>query len=270
LSLFFAPVFGRDHADVHGVATAIYEGKECGRIVGLESVWLENGDVDSYISDLGSYATQTPRQNGNVCSNGPITLAPNAFVKGDAHAGPDQSVAGASRVTGSTEPLDSLIVAPPVDPGPAASLNDNSQIPAGLLAGPDFVLEGNVTVPLPPGTYYINGDFRIGGGAGLNILGPTKIYVTGNVDIAGNGVTSGTPANLDFFPMGETARFAGDAAFSGAIYGPTTDVTIAGNGGLFGAVIGKTLTLQGNPSKIHYDEALTPVSQRFGRGKLVQ
>ena len=270
LSLFFAPVLGRHQADVLGVATAAYEGQPCSRIIGLDWVWLENGDVDSYNSDAGSYMSQMPGDKGHVCSNGPITVGSNGFVHGDAHPGPGYSVSGGSRVSGSIEPLAESLVVPPVDPGSAATENDNDQVPAGLLVGSDFVLEGTSAVSLPPGTYYIDGNFRIGGSARLELTGPTEIYVTGDVSIKGNGVTNATPSNLEFYPMGSTARLAGNMAFSGTIYAPATDVTIAGNGGLYGAVVGKTLTLEGNPTNLHYDEAIAPISSQFGRGKLVQ
>lgn len=270
LSLFFAPVLGHHEADVVGVATAACEGQTCSRLIGLDWVWLENGNVDSYNSDAGSYESQTPGENAHVCSNGSITVGSNGFVHGDARPGPGYTVSGSSRVSGSTEPRDEPIEAPPVDPGSATTENDNDQIPAGLLVGNDFVLEGSNTVSLPPGTYYVDGEFRIGGSACLDITGPTKIYVTGNVSIEGNGVTGTTPSNLEFYATGSTARIAGDRAFKGAIYAPTTELTISGKGGVYGAVLGKTLKLEGNPTNVHYDEAIIPFSSEFGRGKLVQ
>jgi hypothetical protein len=47
------------------------------------------------------------------------------------------------------------------------------------------------------------------------------------------------------------------------IYAPGTSVTVSGGGPLFGALVGKTLTVSGN-STIHQDLALPDVWSVFG------
>lgn len=54
---------------------------------------------------------------------------------------------------------------------------------------------------------------------------------------------------------GGTAAVTSNNDFYGVIYAPNTAVTIDGDSDIYGAVVGKTLTITGTGSG-HYDEAL--------------
>jgi hypothetical protein len=123
----------------------------------------------------------------------------------------------------------------------------------------------------------VRGDFTTKGGGqtsldsgsivipkGINV----KIWVLGNVDFSGNGMTNnnGLASTLSIYgvnaptaPASQTVKLAGSSRFFGTIYAPGADLKLAGGGsdGTFvGALAGKTAYLNGNTS-IRYDEALS-------------
>lgn len=278
LSLFFGRVFGTSNADASASATAMYDRWLCGPFVGIDQVSVPGSPLtDSYNSEEGPYGWPPPRDRGSVCSDGPISVEGAAVIKGDARAGKGYSVdiIGGATVTGSVgsrlKPLD----LPPVDASEAAVVNDNSQIPpipegnswrSPVDADGNFLLDGNKVIDMPPGTYYFN-DFTLTGQATFNISGPTTIYVTGNMERSGGTLVnnnSQVPSNLKIFMTGGTATVTSNNPFHGVIYGPNTAVTIDGDSDLYGAVVGKTLTLTGSGAG-HYDESLDLEEIEFPR-----
>jgi Flp pilus assembly protein TadG len=278
---FFANVMGFSNVDMTATATAEARYGFCGPLVGLDSLTMRgNSYTDSYDSSNGSYSSQIPGDQGSVCSNGPITLNGIVQVNGHANPGPTSSVTliGQAIVTGNTNPLPEEFTTEPTYVGDAATNNNNALIPplpngqSPLNANGDFVLnQGDIT--LPPGTYYFN-DFRIAGNATVTVTDLTIIYVAGTMDLGGNAVanTSQIPSNLQLYPLGSTARLAGNGEFYGVIYAPETDVQIAGNTAVFGAVLGKTLQVDatGVVRGIHYDEQLGPLRGVRARAVLVE
>ena len=270
VKLFFAPLIGVTEADLQATAVAMVERTLCGPLVGIESVSLHGTpQTDSYSSDEGPYSPSSARRNGSVCSNGPIEVIGNARIKGNANAGRGHqtTITGNAQVTGNTTPRTRPLTLPPVDLGDAEYINDNDFITSygdrgrgrgqnPLDADRNFSLTGNATYELPPGRYYFN-DLTLSGQSTLNISGPTVIYLTGDLDTAGGRLANDTeiPGNLKILMTGGTARLTGNIDFHAVIYAPNTDVTITGNGSLYGAVVGKTLDMRGT-GDIHYDEAL--------------
>lgn len=265
VNLFFAPVFGKDSTDITVHAIATTASSRCGLIIGLPSVTMSGGShTDSYNSKDGTYNQATSGYNGHVCTNGNITMSGPSNIHGDGHPGPNHGVTntGSSYVSGSKKPLAKLMSYPSVDPGNAATVNDNVTIPlsdngkAPLNSSKQFVLSGGDGVTLAPGTYYFSA-MTLSGGSSIRITGATTIYVTGSVDLSGGSVsnTSKIPKNLQLFPMGTKCVISGSSEFYGVIYGPTTPVTRTGDSDYYGAIVGSTLTLSG-AGGIHADEAL--------------
>jgi hypothetical protein len=112
---------------------------------------------------------------------------------------------------------------------------------------------------------------------GVKLEGTLNLYASGDVTIAGNGVsntltttpTSGTattslsqPKNLMIWGTGDstqTIKVAGNGQLSAVVYAPNAALEAKGggttDGGLFGAFVGKTVKMTGNEG-FHYDESL--------------
>ncbi len=222
-----------------------------GALFGRDDVTLNgNAYTDGYDSSLGPYGGANRFETGSVRSNGSISLVGNAMVKGDAIPGPNSSVTttGNAQVTGLKDPAASTT------DYPAATIPSN----AANLGNVD--LHGNATQTISSGTYYL-GDLSISGNAGLIVdpsSGPVTIYVTGSLSIAGNGITNlgGAPGQLSIVQIGNGgASFSGNASFAGTVYAPNSAVSLNGNGTLFGALVGASVSVHGN-SPIHYDQSL--------------
>ncbi|NQT16869.1 MAG: hypothetical protein HQ582_29195 [Planctomycetes bacterium] len=266
LRLFFAPVLGRNVADVNVSATAWSDHGVCGPFIGIE--WLDVGGgaiTDSFDSDESSYNPATARDLGSVCSDGPIKVSGNPIVNGDTIAGEDDVVTmgGDAVVTGYIGNRVSPLRFPPVDASQVAVVNDNDQ--AAPLPNGDpaidkhgrFRLNSGDVYDLPPGTYYFD-EVTLNGGSTLNFSGPTTIYVTGTFTRAGGSFVNNNTQiaqNLQILSTGGTFDITSDNNFYGVIYAPQSRVTLNGDADLFGAIVGNTLKCLGS-GMAHYDEAL--------------
>lgn len=267
--LFFGPILGTSEADVTATATAIYDHWLCGPFVGIQSVSVPGTPrTDSFDSTEGWYVSTAARDRGSVCSDGPINIDGNAVIRGDARAGKgyDVTITGTAQVTGDIGNREIPLNLPATDATQAASINDNAQVPLVLKgnswvspvdAAGNFLLDGNKNINLPQGTYFFR-DFTLAGNSVLTVSGPTTIYVTGNL-YRGGLVTvnnlSNRACNLQIIMTGGTAAVTSGNDFYGVIYAPNTDVTVDGSADLYGAIVGKTLTLTGTGAG-HYDESL--------------
>ncbi|MEK7205070.1 MAG: hypothetical protein AAB254_06130, partial [candidate division NC10 bacterium] len=188
---------------------------------------------------------------------GIVTVNSGGTVDGDAIVGPGGNPATAinnnGTITGSqgTEP--------------AAQNLPLSSIPAGLVNQGPLTISGNREVVLSEGTYWFT-SISITGNGRLRTTGAVKIYVTGNIDVGGNGIaTAGNlPPNLLIYgtvdpgdPSQKTTevKIHGNGDFFGAVYAPSAAIDVYGNGAVFGALTGNTAKINGNGG-FHYDEAL--------------
>ena len=269
INLFFGPLLGTSRADVTATATAILNRELCGPIIGID--WIKvpgNPLTDSYASADGPYDPVTAKNGGSLCSNGPIDVSGNAVVNGNSTAGKDEEtdISGGAKVTGSLSERRTVLELAPVDATNAAIFNNNINIPlvdhGGTMLSPvdadgNFKLEQYQTIELPAGTYYFR-DFKLASNSSVDLVGKTVLYITHDFDMAANStLNNGTsvPSNLKILMTGGKAKLTADAQIYGILYAPNTDVTFAGDADLFGAVVGKTLTITGN-SAVHYDEDL--------------
>lgn len=267
LVLFFASVLNKSSTNVETNAIALIDREFCGPFIGIESVSV-SGDsyTDSYDSNVGYYTVG--RDEGSVCSDGPVDVYGGAVVNGNATAGKDFDVeiTGKARVTGITGNRRRPLNLPLVDATEAAINNDNDSVPqvlkgntwTSLVDGQgNFLLDGTKEITLGPGTFYFN-DFTIKGQSIVNIKGPVKIYVTGNFERSGGaqvGSQSRIPGDLQILMTGGTASITSHDAFYGVVYAPNTHVTVDGSADYYGAIVGKTLVKTGTANG-HYDEAL--------------
>ncbi len=232
-----------------------------------------NAIVDSYNSNNGPYGGLNVLQNGDIGTNsikdGIISLN-NSKINGDVIVGPggyvsvaitqeSNAVLSGSKYSLSKEELFKNVQIPP-ETGPGTDLN---------IQGENIVTIG----PVPPATeaiYYYK-SISIGESGQLKITGKVKIYVSGTINVAGNGIINesegagfpGDPKKLDIrVTSNSDVKLAGNAAFYGGISAPNSTVSIVGGesltdkkGMIFGSVVGSTISFTGNV-KLHYDEGL--------------
>ena len=241
-------------------------------VLGGTNVSFSGGTSDSWDSRLGAYAASNCTTLGVTCdgdigSNGTVSLSGGAQVKGDANAvGTISGCAG--RVTGTcTTPA-------PATPMPSVSC------PAGFSAASD--------VPVVPGTYTAgtgalsmnagstltlnsaNSPFRLSDVTLRSVItipagsGHIDIYISGTLNItAGAFINNLTldPTKLTIWGCGASATNwsvrAGSNSFF-ALYAPNHPVGVSGSGAFYGALVGASVNNSGGAT-IHYDEALKAI-----------
>jgi Tfp pilus assembly protein PilX len=136
----------------------------------------------------------------------------------------------------------------------------------------DLSLASEKMLVMGPNTVvYVKGDFRMTGNAEI-IIAPgasLKMYVAGNVNLAGNGILNYTLDASKFslfgLPSCTDIQFGGNAEFTGVVYAPQANISLNGSGttvqDIVGAIVGARATLNGL-FQFHYDEAL-------GRAKIL-
>jgi hypothetical protein len=244
------------------------------------------GTTDSFDSRLGTYASQATKSDrfgtyasasGPVGTNGTILLQ-SAEVRGDSNAGPGYTTTlqGIANVTGATTSLTAAVVIPdtPLATFSAAAIvNDNgSWSTTGGTAynsvTKTLTVAGGNTLTLTKSTYFFT-KIILSGNSKLKVAsGPVRLYVTDQVDFSGGQIVNATqsPVNLQIFqqpyalptgytPSVKTATLSGGSSSAFVFYGPSTPVTLSGNGDIFGAVVAKNITSSGG-SRLHYDRAV--------------
>jgi hypothetical protein len=251
-------------------------------VIGLDRLAANgNGVVDSFDSSAGPYGTGNKSSAATTFSNGAISLGQidvfgnaqsaagsvslekNGSVSGNVQAGTTISSKGTIGGTATPNSPSAPLVAPSVPPcspfSPATGLSGGFSYDA---AKGDLSVSGNRMLTLAGGTYCFH-NVSISGGGVLTVAGPVKIVLTGKWDGSGNSATNltGVPGNLQVWSASTGANGVTLTGGSGAyatFYAPRTDVTLSGGSALYGAVLGKTLTLSGG-SAVHYDVRLLSV-----------
>jgi Flp pilus assembly protein TadG len=276
LDLHFGNFVGMDNADLEVFAVARLTPKICGAFIGIDFADV-NSYTDSYKSSNGSYFSQAKGDEGDVCSDGPISIS-NGTVNGDASPGIgyDVTLSGQGSVTGSTRthaPRDY----PPIDIGDADTNNENHLIAAEYWKSDGGLsLSSSDSVTFPGGILYIETGLSINGE--LRLAGPTTIYIRQDMQIAGIGIVNGSqiPSDLKIYMLGEgsapVARVSGSGDFYGIVYAPNSSLRIMGGAHYFGSAIGRELIVSTNSAGtgIHYDESIEQVHEDLVTAKLVQ
>jgi len=244
--------------------------------------------IDSYDSSLGLYGGVNVGSEGTIVTNSTanpaITLRGGATIDGDVVTGPGgtATTAGGASYSGSPYANADIFM-------PSVVVPDNLQN-ATLQSA--ISLAGNNTLELFSGDYryksitlsakaqlILNGDVNLYCTESPSITteaqsqiiiknGDASIYFDGDVSISGKGVLneSGAPSDLTFYGTDSVSNInlSGIGTFYGTFYAPGADYFyIAGNSELFGAVVGKNVSLAGT-AQIHFDEQLMQDSPTIG------
>jgi len=241
----------------------IDEGSVASVSVEVDSVSVSNGDIWGYASTGGA----------------PPGVGPNGTIRGEdtppgVDVDPDRVATDFTADFPSSEPPTSLTV-------DHTSLNVNNSTVIGTPGTQEVYhigglsMGGNKSLTIANDSdvvVIVDNDFSMTGNSSLTIAdGATlELHVAGDLNLAGNGVAnldaSGhakPPQTFQVFgtaPDGSSQSLAisGNGRLSSVVYAPNGAVSMNGggnNGEVFGAVVGNTITLNGN-SRFHYDLAL--------------
>ncbi|MDB6170156.1 MAG: hypothetical protein JWM88_3020 [Verrucomicrobia bacterium] len=161
---------------------------------------------------------------------------------------------------------------------PAAG--DNSVVVAGVTtyyykfsASSTISLAGSDTLSITAGTAVVflmsgqsgTSSISVQGNAGIDVNAGASlnVYTDGNVSIAGNGMANdnNNPATTMFWGTNATSQsfdISGNGKLTAVVYAPNGAVSLNGGGSsglMLGAVVGKTITMNGH-TEFHYDDAL--------------
>ena len=252
VQLPFASMIGVGPSDVKARAIAVSSTYGFS-IVGLSSLTVSKSGasgnrsalIDSWNSAAGPYGTFPMGYHGNCSSNGSVNLVSGTVIDGSCQPGTGKTVTGGT-ISGSTTPLSYTLNFPAPNPGQAATVNNNSNLPSAYFNSltRDFTIPNNTALTLPGGTYYVNNINW--NNATITFTGPAVFYVTGTFFTHNNYVTTyqSLPKNLKFeVTSAVTVTYDFDQAVYAVLYAPLATVTTMGLADDYGSVVGNSLTM---------------------------
>jgi hypothetical protein len=248
------------------------------KTVGLNSVTVSgSGLIDSY-SSAGGYPA-TKGSASNVVSNGTITMGNSGKIAGSGRSTQvGINMSGATNITGNATAGTTVSLSGSATVGgvitnnsPASVIMLPSVIPCGSYSSGSGIsgtysyssVTGNLTLSgtnvatLANGSYCFN-NITLTNSAQLKVNGPVVIRLTGTLNASGASSINNTtaiPANLRILSSytGSNGVSLTNAANTYmVVYAPQTNVSVSGNAPLFGAVVGKTLSVT-NSGAVHFD-----------------
>ncbi len=251
-----------------------------------------NARVDSYDSVLGTWITQAvngsgsgqyAHEDGNVGSNGDISMDQNSKVWGDAACGPDgtTTVLGNAVVTGSTLPAGGTIEMPPIVVPTLTStgnltVNGTLNLAAGNHRFDTMTLRANAIVNVTGPATIVVTNFFMRSGSLFKVdgtHGEVKIFVLDDFALSSNAQmypTSFDPSKLEINLLSDNVidpdivvdldvvDFDSNTKVFGTIYAPNAHIEVDSNLELFGSMMARSIDLDSN-ARVHYDENLARV-----------
>ena len=217
-------------------------------------------DGSSVVDSKGALGGSGASGQGHVVSNSDVVLNGAARVAGGAWYGPGRRLVlnGSATVSGTKAELATARNAMPIALAALATQlaarNDNASIgktsknrsPLQGSGGTDFVLNGNETLALPPGTYFFT-KISVGGSSRLTLSGLTRILCTGPVTVNGSASVhaGGNPWLLRLWSSGSSVSLGGGSPVSGFLYAPSAAAAIDGGATLMGGLFAAKATVSG-------------------------
>jgi hypothetical protein len=257
---------------------------------GKEQLHMDsNARVDSYNSDSGTYALQDVNgsgsnqhgaSNGDVGSNGDISLSQNAKVWGDATPGPahNDTILGNAFVTGSTSSNSQAVVLPTVTVPSyssfgALTVSGTTTIPSGNRTYTNMTVKANKTLNITGPAKIVMSNLTLNSGAKINVdatNGDVELWVIDNFILNSNSqiaptdfkskhlrlnLLSDNVINPELNVVLDTVEFDSNSKFYGTILAPSAAIVVSSNFEMFGSVVARSVDLHSNAT-FHFDEAL--------------
>ena len=248
-----------------------------------------NSRVDSFNSDTGTYTVQNvngngtnkhANSNGDVGSNGDISLSQNAKVWGDATPGPahNATVLGNAFVTGTTTAATQAMVLPTITVPSYASLgaltvSNTTTIPTGNRTYTNLTVKSNKTLNITGPARIVISNLTVQSGGTININaanGDVELFVIDNFILNSNAQIAPTDLKAKHLRLNllsdnvinpelnvtlDTVEFDSNSKFYGTILAPSAAITVNSNFEMFGSVVARSIDLNSN-ANFHFDEAL--------------
>lgn len=257
---------------------------------GKEFLHLDsNARVDSYDSDHGSYASQAvngngsfmyARTNGDVGSNGDVSLDQNAKVWGDAISGMTHTttVLGNAIVTGSTGSASAdvelpAITVPTYTNYGALTVSSGMTINSSNRAYTTLRVNANKTLVVRGPANIVVSNLLLSSGSKIEIDdddGPVVFHVLDNFIMNSNSqivpdsrrpisvrlnLLSDNVINPEVTVQLDTVDFDSNSKIWGVVYAPNARVVLDSNFELFGSLMARSIDIDSNAT-FHFDEAL--------------
>lgn len=228
----------------------------------------QSTESDSYNSDVGDYTTTQVYTDGDIASNGTVTLDNAAVVGGDASSAIEGGVVVDLTSTvyeDVNDDVDSVLLDPIDQELYDAALADNDNVTGWsgdcTLIGFDLTLATADTLVLTQdsGVYYFD-DITMEATSCIQLApGVTSvtIFMTGLLSLANSTSINlgGDPADLLIYSQGDVVVNGNDIIIVAAFYGLSADVTLINSCEWYGSIIANSCTLLNN-AEVHYDTAL--------------
>ncbi len=271
------------HANIEAMVVPDYRRPFQYGLFGDDSLTMDNNTcTDSYHSDSGSYDATRLDREGDIGSNGYITMTNSSQVGGDVSSaiGEGITMENIANVLGDTTTGVARNEIDAVSGEQYLWAENNSNAPLGFSGNGYTYRHGdkslsigqNSRVVLSGGTYYFS-DISVGSSSSLEIAAGSKvtIYMSGNLKLSQHSSVNpgGKPSNLLIYSQGDNLTIGENTEFRGAFYGPQANITIDNNTDIYGSVLGRSIKLR-NHSCFHYDRSLRDlVTGRTGEMKMI-
>ena len=254
-------------------------------VYAASSVSVTGGTIDSFDSSVGPYGGANISSKARLCTEATadrsISVTNGSQVKGDAYVGTDadpwraiyvdssSSVSGVESATVQPAPMPALQA--PSNLGPSVGNtsyqgNKTWTVDTNLHCNNLTVKSNNYLKISGHVTIYAEGDVNLWNKTGIEILpnSSLELYVGGAVKMYSHApaVTVDGPglSRMKIFVLGTGPVSIPDSTtMEGVIMAPQSDVTLDSGSSLLGAVIAKSVKIQGGAS-IHEDKNITGAS----------
>lgn len=238
-----------------------------------------NGNIGTLSTLTNSVGVGNADIYGTVATGpgGTVSIGPNGSVGSTF----DNSLRATTDATGVSDgyirnDFSTTIPDPALPSGAGSWTSKGSISSSGTLSGGNYTassisLTGHDTLTISGNVVlYVTGSTSLSGAnAQITVLANSSltVYSGGSISLGGNGVVNDATYASDAIFYGlstcTSVSVAGNGSFTGAIYAPDADLTISGNGNLYGALVAKSITLNGN-ANVHYDESLKNIHGSAG------
>jgi len=234
-------------------------------VLAKETVEVSGGSrIDSIDPLTGNVLTNPASVATLQTTADSILVSGGSVITGDARAGLGAvstavAVASGSSVNGTigqlTAPIPMDPVVLPLDPTLEPPITYGSGSSNTLAPGVygDLVVEGGARLTLDPGEYTFS-SVTLRGGGQLALTGAVDMYLDNGLNIQVGSILNPSKIPSDFKILvrdGPVDVVSGGTGYY-VLYAPNSPVTLAGNGSVYGNIIGRNLQVSGG-SAVHFD-----------------